>query len=117
MAAVELVRSVKASGRKVAILSNMPAEFLEHYTADAAWFEIFDAIVCSGPHRVNKPGPAIYAAVLRELGVDARNALFIDDVEANVAGAEAASIRSHLYRNLNGMQEFLGPLLRAPLKA
>jgi HAD superfamily hydrolase (TIGR01509 family) len=42
-----------------------------------------------------KPDPAVYRACLARLGVEPEAALFIDDSEANVAGARAAGLAGH----------------------
>jgi len=44
-----------------------------------------------------KPDPAIYALAIERFGIDPAGALFIDDVAANVAGAESVGIAGHQF--------------------
>lgn len=44
-----------------------------------------------------KPDPAIYRAVLARHGVAPAEALFIDDLDENVAGARAAGLHAHRF--------------------
>jgi glucose-1-phosphatase len=46
-----------------------------------------------------KPEPDVYLACLSRLGAGPSAALFIDDSPKNVAGAERAGLRTHLYRS------------------
>jgi putative hydrolase of the HAD superfamily len=44
-----------------------------------------------------KPHPEIYQHVLDDLGISAAEAVFIDNREPNVRGAEALGITGHLF--------------------
>ena len=46
---------------------------------------------------LGKPEPEVYRRCLQRLGVPPAAALFVDDSEANVAGARAAGLRGHVY--------------------
>jgi putative hydrolase of the HAD superfamily len=54
--------------------------------------EIFDVVVDSAFVGSRKPEPEIYRVTLERLGVTARAALIIDDLEANCEGARALGI-------------------------
>ena len=56
---------------------------------------------------LQKPEPQIYRIALDRAGVASFNALFIDDLEENVAAAEAVGIRSHLFVGEEGLLRFL----------
>jgi HAD superfamily hydrolase (TIGR01509 family) len=45
---------------------------------------------------LRKPDPRIYHLALERLGVDAPDAVFVDDAPGNVSGAERVGIRSVL---------------------
>ena len=51
----------------------------------------------SGDEKLVKPDPAIYHLALARFGLEPHEAVFIDDNEANVAGAQALGIRSVLF--------------------
>ncbi len=53
-----------------------------------------DALVLSCEQRVAKPDPGIYAEALARLGVEAEQAVFVDDQRAFCDGAEALGIRA-----------------------
>jgi putative hydrolase of the HAD superfamily len=109
-ASIALIHRVKATGRKVGLLTNMPEDFLAYYHRIAPWFTVFDAITCSGQLRVMKPAPEIYRSTLDSLGVKADEAIFVDDLSANVEGARAVGIEAHVFRSVAGMEDFLRPL-------
>lgn len=69
--------------------------------------EAFAAVVSSARIGVEKPRPEFYAAALEAAGVSASEALFVDDSEANVLGARAAGIESHLFRGAPGLADWL----------
>lgn len=46
----------------------------------------------SGEHGVRKPSPEAYEIALTAVGRDASDVIFVDDSEANVAGARAVGI-------------------------
>src|SRR5579859_7756769 len=82
------VRNLRGNGTKTAILSNMPSEFSRYLRSNAGWLSDFDFKVFSCEMGVVKPDPEIYFACLHGLEVQPEEALFIDDVVANVTGAE-----------------------------
>ena len=57
----------------------------------------FDALVFSGTEGVAKPGAEIYRRALARLDVAASEAVFVDDVRANVDGARAVGMQGVLF--------------------
>ena len=51
--------------------------------------ELFDVIMFSSEEGVRKPDPAMYQRMLSRLGVDAKEAIFIDDRANNIDGSRA----------------------------
>lgn len=78
---------LRANGIKTAILSNMPAEMVDHVRKTFPWMESFDCRVFSAELGRVKPEPEIYRHCLQCLQVTPGEALFIDDKEVNVKGA------------------------------
>jgi putative hydrolase of the HAD superfamily len=54
-----------------------------------------------------KPAPEFFQAALRLAGVDAENALFIDDTRENVVAANALVISAHHFTDTSRMEQFL----------
>jgi putative hydrolase of the HAD superfamily len=57
-----------------------------------------------------KPHPEVYQHVLDDLGISAAEALFIDNREPNVRGAEALGITGHLFTDVTALRAFLTSL-------
>lgn len=66
-----------------------------------------DGLILSYKVGALKPEPEIYKYALRKAGVAAGQALFVDDLPENVAGAERVGIRAHRFTGATGLQEFL----------
>jgi putative hydrolase of the HAD superfamily len=72
----------------LAIISNTNDAHILHAEATYSFFSLFHARIYSHQVRLAKPDPAIYRFALKALGgIDPLEALFIDDLEANVLGA------------------------------
>jgi len=62
----------------------------------------------SAEFRARKPEPEAYVGCLARLGAAPEATLFVDDSANNVAGAERAGLRGHLYRSSEALNEALG---------
>ena len=78
-------------------ITNFGHEFWEGFRPTQPVFDRFRDIVVSGTEKMMKPDPAIYALAIERFGIDPAGALFIDDVAANVAGAESVGIAGHQF--------------------
>ena len=67
----------------------------------------FDVIFNTAELGVAKPDPQVYRVVHDHLGLDASEAVFIDDLEANVEGARSVGMRAHRHEHRDGTVEFL----------
>jgi len=96
---LELMRSLKAAGRKIGILSNMSPDFHERLFAPcaAAYRELADAEVISGLERLYKPERPIYDLTEKRMGIPAGRLLFLDDTPANVEAARSYGWLAALY--------------------
>ena len=85
------MRSLKAQGYKLGILTNMPRElaprFKEHFAAIIAEA---DALIVSCEVHLVKPMREIYDLMACRLGVDGSAICFFDDSELNCQGARDA---------------------------
>lgn len=104
-----LVRRLQSAGYKTAILSNTISVHADFNRARGV-FEGFDAIVLSHKVGLRKPSPEIFAHTLQRLGVAPAEAVFIDDIEANVHGAEATGMHGILFTNARKLEQELTQL-------
>jgi putative hydrolase of the HAD superfamily len=91
-------RDLRAAGLRTALLSNMPFPVRDHVLG-LEWLPPFDLRVFSCDLRRTKPDPEIYEYCLRELGVAASNAVFLDDRPANISAAEALGMPAVLFQD------------------
>ncbi|RMG78857.1 MAG: HAD family phosphatase [Bacteroidetes bacterium] len=68
------------------------------------WFE---GIVVSGKEKVIKPDPEIYRILFRRYDVTPSKAVFIDDNEKNVRGAEAVGMHAIHFRSADQLSKTL----------
>ena len=105
----ELVVELEAAGVPLYAITNFSGEFFWPFReAHADLFDRFRDIVVSGDERLVKPHPEIWGLALARFDLPAEALVFVDDNEANVAGAAAAGFRA-----LHFTSE---PRLRAELK-
>jgi len=79
-------------------ITNFSADFWPPFRArEQAFFARFRDIVVSGEEKLLKPDPAIYYRALDRFRLRAADALFVDDRQINVAGAEAVGMKAHLF--------------------
>jgi putative hydrolase of the HAD superfamily len=90
---LDVVREVRERAASALVTNNV---------AEAGWratfpFELFDVVLDSSEAGVRKPDPAIYEELLRRLGRQADEVVFIDDFEENLAPAAELGLRTILF--------------------
>ena len=109
-----LVDDLHAAGVPLYAITNFSHEFWPPFRArEGAMFDRFRDIVVSGEVKLTKPDAAIYHLALARFGLAASEAVFIDDSEANVAGAAAVGLHVLHFTDeptLRGALERLGLL-------
>lgn len=85
---------LKAKGLKTAILSNMGDSVLKNMEREFDWLDQFDVLVWSFQLNMAKPEPAIYHHVLKELGTQPGETLFLDDRPINIEAALALGMKA-----------------------
>ena len=95
---------IKEAGFKLGILSNMPAGVLRYMLPRFPWLAQFDHLTWSCDLGLVKPDAAIYLHTVRKLGVAPDQALFIDNLEKNTAGAEAVGLHAALFADVVQLQ-------------
>ncbi|GAA4062653.1 HAD family hydrolase [Nonomuraea soli] len=105
-----MLREVRKHGVKTCLLSN---SWGNSYPREG-WDELFDAIVISGEVGMRKPEPRIFHHALDLIGLRPDECAFIDDIEANIAAAEALGINGILHKDAATTIAELERLLRSP---
>jgi epoxide hydrolase-like predicted phosphatase len=91
---INYMRDLRERGYKLAICTNNVREWERLWRAMLPVDEIFDVVVDSAFVGTRKPDPQIYELTLERLGVEAGEALFIDDIEINCAAARELGMRT-----------------------
>ncbi|QSV46209.1 HAD-IA family hydrolase [Geobacter benzoatilyticus] len=89
---LELVRALRAKGYITAIVSDQ-TDWLEWLDRRDGFFREFDRVFNSYRLGKGKRDPSLFDDVARELGIDPRDAVFVDDMLANVVRAESRGMR------------------------
>jgi 2-haloacid dehalogenase len=103
----ELVEELSDAGVPLYIISNFGDEFWEQFRPTQPIFDRFDGIIISGKEKLIKPDPAIFELALERFGLEAADTLFIDDVPANIAGAESVGIAGHVFHDSTGARDWV----------
>jgi putative hydrolase of the HAD superfamily len=96
---IALMHELKASGLKMAMLTNNVREWEPLWRSMLPVDEIFEEIVDSAFVGCRKPEARIYELTLERVGLPAEGCLFIDDLQPNVEGAEAAGMSAVRFRD------------------
>jgi putative hydrolase of the HAD superfamily len=96
---IELMRSLRARGLRMAILTNNVREWEPLWRAKLPVDEIFEVVVDSAFVGMRKPEPEIYELTLERLGdgLRAEECLFVDDVDVNCATARELGMHAVHY--------------------
>jgi len=86
-------RGLRDRGIRLALCTNNVREWEPLWRPKLPVDELFEFVVDSAFVGTRKPEPEIYAIVLDRIGLPGSACAFVDDVEVNVAGAEAAGMR------------------------
>jgi len=75
--------------------------------------ELFDTVVISSEVKIAKPDAEIYQLALKQAGIDAEDAIFVDDVEANIETCEQIGMMGIVFRDQKAVLRTLKKLLNA----
>jgi HAD superfamily hydrolase (TIGR01509 family) len=103
-----LASSLHDKGYKTALLSNteLPAVRFFHEQS----YNMFDLLVFSCIERVMKPQRRIYEITLERLDSKAGQAVFIDDRQDYIQGAEDVGLNAILFKSINQVKDELAGL-------
>ena len=88
------IAQLRASGKRVALLSNMPRDLGDALKTRTDKLNQFDQVTLSYEVHAAKPEAAIYEHCLDGLALPPEDTLFFDDRVENVRGAELLGIRA-----------------------
>ena len=98
---------LKQAGLLTAVLSNIGDGVLEAMRRGFPWLAQFDKLIWSCEIGIVKPDAAIYLHTVDALGVRPGEALFIDNLPRNVAGAEAAGLEGIVFEDIEQLSREL----------
>jgi epoxide hydrolase-like predicted phosphatase len=75
--------------------------------------QLFDNVVLSYEHGIIKPEPEIYEMSLSNLGVEAEECVFVDDILTYCQGAEQVGMNTIWFKNFEQMKKDLETILKA----
>jgi putative hydrolase of the HAD superfamily len=91
---IELMATLHARGYRMGLCTNNVREWESLWRAMLPVDEIFEVIVDSAIVGIRKPDPRIYQITLERLGVNAGEALFVDDMDINCDAAREAGMQA-----------------------
>ena len=106
---IELAEQIHYS-YKTALLSNSPSDFIRRIINENDIERLFNHVFISGETGYLKPHSEAFENVLRTMGVDASETLFIDDNPQNVAAAIELGIQGIVFTDVNQLQAELEEL-------
>jgi putative hydrolase of the HAD superfamily len=95
----EWVAQLRAAGKRLAMLSNMPRDLGSKLKTRTNRLNSFDQVTLSYEVRAAKPDPVIYEHCLEGLSVAPEKALFFDDRIENIQSAESLGIHAIQFTN------------------
>jgi putative hydrolase of the HAD superfamily len=108
----DTIRTLRAAGFSTALLSNSWGS--EEYPR-ADFSGLFDTVVLSGEVGMRKPEKEIFLYAAETLGLAPAECVFLDDMEANVAAAQACGMTGVLHTETAATARTLQDLLGVPL--
>jgi putative hydrolase of the HAD superfamily len=108
----ETIRALRAAGFSTALLSNSWG--CDEYPR-ADFPGLFDVVVLSGEVGMRKPEEAIFRHAAEALGLAPEECVFIDDMKANVAAAQACGMIGVLHTETGATAKALQDLFGVPL--
>ena len=93
----ELIEELHAAGAPLYLLSNTSDLHVSFFTKAYGVFDRFHDAVYSHEAGCMKPDAEIFRIAEAQFGIDPSEAIYVDDLPANVAAAEAAGFRALVY--------------------
>jgi 2-haloacid dehalogenase len=107
---VEILAELRMNEVPLYALSNWSAETFPNAQKRFDFLQWFRGILLSGEVRLIKPDPRIYELFLQTFDVDPAQAVYIDDLPANVAAAISAGMHGIVFRSARELRVDLSKL-------
>ena len=91
------------SRAQVAVLSNIPADHADAFSAAQPWLHNLDHVALSGRINVAKPEPTAFHHCVTAMHAIPADFLFIDDREENVRAAQAIGMTGHVFTGFDAL--------------
>ena len=95
----DMVELLALLGIPVFGITNFGSDLWRKFRPTEPVFDLFQDLVVSGDEKMTKPDAAIYQLAIARFGIDPSAALFIDDQPANIEGAIACGLQTHLFHD------------------
>ena len=96
-----LVRELKGRGFGIYLCSNASLRLLQCFRQVIPAIDCFDGVLFSAEVKCMKPQAEMYRHLYQRFGLRPETCLFIDDLPANAAGAQATGMRAYCYADGN----------------
>ena len=106
---IDVLADLRAGRTPLALLSNAGPDYASYFRHGPLG-DFFPACYVSGELGLLKPHAEIFRHVLDDLGITPAEAVFIDNRESNVAGAEMLGITGHVFTDAARLRAFLESL-------
>ena len=111
VAMIDLIRDVKRSGYRAALLTNNVKEWEPLWRSMLPVDELFETVVDSGFVGCRKPDPRIYEITLSRVELPPESCVFVDDMEINCEAAQELGMRAIHFRETAQVKSELSELL------
>ena len=96
MEIINLMRSLRKT-HKIGLISNA-WDGMRQWITDEKFLDAFDELIISAELGIAKPDARIFQYALEKLGVEAGQAIFVDDVEKNINASQALGMHGILFQ-------------------
>jgi len=93
----ELLADLRQAGAQLYSITDNTKEIIAYHQKQSNFLHFFIDVVVSADVGVVKPDPALYLTLLQRNKLQADQCVFIDDIEANIKGAQAVGISGILF--------------------
>jgi putative hydrolase of the HAD superfamily len=115
---IEWLLELKKSGKyKTGLISNVGHNWLDKLLIDIKQTDLFDEIILSSDVSVVKPDHRIFEMMVDRLGLLESECVMIDDMLANIDGAERAGMQGILFGTNRQLQDDFNKLVEAEKNA
>jgi haloacid dehalogenase superfamily, subfamily IA, variant 3 with third motif having DD or ED len=104
---IKLLPKIKKFGHKLYYLSNYHKELSRYIQDKYSFLKLFEGGVFSCDVHMLKPSTQIYKYILDKYKLDAKDCVFFDDIEENVAAAEKSGMMGVLFTGADKIESFI----------